>query len=113
MQEWFARKKLRYVNMHVSWAWRGQVEQDLFFSEGKSRARYPNSPHNHRFNQLPCSLALDIFQIDEDGMARFSPRFYALLWEECQRDIEPIIWGGTFKSIGDAGHYQVDLKRLP
>lgn len=107
MADWFRRKKKQHTNLHISWAWRGLDEQERFFQEGRSRCRYPNSPHNKEENGVRCSRALDLFQLDEDGVARFSPKFYFMLNSENEAEGLKIFWGGKFKNFGDAGHYEL------
>ena len=110
LQSWYRRHKVRNPNSHISWAYRGKDDQEQFFKEGKTRCHFPDSPHNHLDEKSqPESLALDLFQIDEDGNARFSPKWYAKVNAENEADKEPIIWGGTFKSIGDGDHYQLKV----
>lgn len=104
---WFRAVKARYANVHVSWSWRGEADQDAFFKEGKTRAQWPKSKHNNMQGGRPWSLALDLFQIDEDGVARFSPLFYAKLADENEKANEPILWGGMFHSIGDKDHFEL------
>lgn len=108
MQNWFHGIKSRYINTHISWAYRGKEDQEAAFTAGKSRDHFPESPHN-RLNpetQLPESLALDLFQEDEDGNARFSPKFYLMIAMENKANKVPIAWGGDFRTLGDRDHYQ-------
>lgn len=105
---WFGRVKKRYPNVHISWAWRGAEDQEKFFKEGKTRCHFPNSKHNKtKPDGTPCSMALDLFLWDEDGVARFPPLWYARLNAENEADREPIKWGGEFKSIGDGDHFEL------
>ena len=108
---WFRRKKAKYPNLHIAWGWRGQVEQEEYFSAGKSDVHYPHSKHNARDSDgNPRSLALDLFQITEDGDATWSKPFFARLNEENRQMREPIRWGGTFKlrnGSGDACHFEL------
>lgn len=106
---WFRRLKGRYQNVHISWSYRGAEDQEKAFVEGKTRAHFGQSPHNHQRDAKPYSLALDIFQIDEDGTARFSGVFCAKVNAENEANKEHIIWGGKFKDLGDADHFQVSL----
>lgn len=110
LASWFRAVKARYTNVHVSWSWRGEADQEAFFKEGKTHAHFPHSAHNKMdASGKPCSLALDLFQIDEDGIARFSPLFYAKIADESEKTNEPILWGGTFKNIGDKDHFQLKV----
>ena len=99
--------------MHISWAYRDQASQEQAFADHESNDHYPNSPHNHMDGTTPMSLALDIFQITEEGEACFSPQFCALLDSENQADREPILNGAKFKRLdgkplGDFGHFQYE-----
>jgi hypothetical protein len=107
MRSWFKNKvKAKYVNCHISWSWRGKSDQNKFYADGKTKAMWPNSPHNQVVDEKPCSYALDLFQIDEDGIARFSQLFYARINAENETARLPVRWGGKFKSIGDADHFE-------
>lgn len=108
LRSWFYEKKRKYPNLHVSWAWRGKEDQERMFREGASRAHFGQSAHNAVDAEgKPCARALDLFQIDEDGVARFSRQFMKKLWDECKG--EPLRWGGNFKSIGDECHFEYSL----
>lgn len=111
MAEWFRRVKRSYPNVHTSCAYRGKEEQDAAVARGASRARFPKSAHNFERDGKPCSLALDLFQIDEDGIGRWVPLFFAKINAENEKSGEPLIWGGRFKSIGDSCHFELDRKK--
>ncbi len=83
------------------------MDQNKCVSEGKSKAVWPTSPHNAMRDKKPCSKALDLFQIDEDGIARWVPIFFAKLNAENLANLEPLIWGGEFKTLGDSCHFQL------
>jgi hypothetical protein len=110
---WFQRVKARHINAHVSWAYRGPEDQEKAFKEGKTKLHYPDSKHNNMFNGKPCSLALDLFILDEDGVARFPGLWYAKLNVENEANKEPIFWGGRFKSFGDLDHWQLIVPVAP
>lgn len=93
--------------MHVSWAFRDQKFQDAALASGASHLKWPTSKHNHQENGAPCSLALDVFQINEDGMAVFDPIFCARLNAASVVAGYKLRWGGEFKSLGDAGHFEL------
>ena len=104
---WFTHLKRELPTIHVSWAYRNQAEQDQYFGEGKTHARFPNSPHNQcDLSGKPCSRALDLFEIDKNGMAVFDRKIYEAISQKCIQQKDEIIWGGNFKSIGDADHFQ-------
>lgn len=101
--------KASYPNAHVAWAYRGKEDQERAFQEHRTKCHYPDSPHNRMVEGRPESLALDLFQIDEDHRALFNPIWYAKLSDECEQKKLPIQWGGTFKTLGDYDHFQLTL----
>lgn len=109
LAKWFRAAKEKWQNIHISWAYRDQAAQERAFAEGASLLHWPNSAHNHRVNDIPTSLALDIFQIDEDGIARFQYQFNKTLWAWTNQDYgaNSFLWGGGFKSLGDSGHFEL------
>jgi hypothetical protein len=108
MAKWFREKKAKYRNLHVSWAYRGPEEQEKAFQQGASSVHYPHSKHNYTVDGDPFSLALDVFQITEDGEAVFSHKFCELLHKENLEAKLPIRWGGTFKlkKGSDGTHFE-------
>lgn len=111
LRDWFHRVKKKYLNVHVSCSFRGEEDQEKAVLEHKSKLHFPNSAHNRLDdNSQPCSRALDIFQIDEDGVARFSYPFYKKLAQECEQDQDQdqIKWGGNWKTLGDSDHFQYE-----
>lgn len=115
LSSWFKKKvKKQYPNAHISWAWRGEADQNQFLKEGKTTLPFPRSPHNKsKPDGTKCAMALDLFLIDDDGSARFPPLWYAKLNTENEADREPIRWGGKFKSIGDGDHFELRAGPLP
>lgn len=99
---WFRWAKGKYPTLHISWSHRDQQAQEEAYAQGRSHAHFPASPHN----KLP-SLALDIFQINDQGRAVWDSVFCAKLADETLKEKLPIIWGGHFKSLGDNDHFQV------
>jgi hypothetical protein len=99
--EWFHDLKIRNPSCHVSWSYRDQASQEDAFATGHTRLHFPQSAHN----KMP-SEALDIFQINDQGQAIFDPIFCAKVAQEIRDAKLPIIWGGTFKSLGDNDHFQ-------
>ena len=112
LQVWFSKRVAANDGAaHISWSYRDKENQEEAFSSGKSMLHYPHSPHNAvdgRGN--PCAQALDLFWIDEDGRAVFPQLRYRALSAECEKAKDLIVWGGTFKSLGDLDHFQ--LKRV-
>ena len=92
---------------HISWAWRGQDDQEQAFGDGKSREHWPNSKHNHEEAGAPCSLALDLFSIDIDHNATWPPGLYVSINQKNLTLGVPITWGGGWKTFKDSDHYQL------
>lgn len=104
---WYRKIKKKYVNVHISCSFRNQAEQNKSFAEGKSRLAWPSSKHNNMEDKKPCSKALDLFLLDEDGLARFPPLFYAKLNADNEKEDKHIIWGGKWKSLKDLDHFEI------
>lgn len=128
--QWFSVLKRKYPNIHVSRSWSDQAEQDGFYAKGRKQnpdgswaivtprevvteLRWPFSAHNHTDRSgMPQSMALDLFQLDEDGVARWVPLFFAKVNAENEKAGEPLQWGGKFKSLGDSCHFQFNAKNF-
>jgi hypothetical protein len=104
---WFTWVKGNHPEVHIAWGYRGEEDQHNAFLAGKSKLDYPHSPHNHMHAGTPCSLALDVFQLEPDGTAKFDPVFYAALNEETKEALYPIVWGGSFAHLVDMDHFQL------
>lgn len=105
--EWFIWLKWSYPKVHVAWGWRGEQDQHNDFLSGRSKKDWPMSPHNNMKDGMPCSLALDIFTIDEQGHAGFDEEFYRLVDEVTQSNDYPLLWGGSFPHLKDMDHWQL------
>lgn len=103
----FTWAKSKYPNLHIAWGFRGKDAQDRFLAQGKSRDAWPFSKHNNMINGKPCSLAIDLFQIDDNDKAVFDKNFYEMLYEEARASDFMIAWGGDFKKFPDYDHFQV------
>lgn len=116
LAKWFRAAKAKWKNLHISWAFRSQKDQDKAVADGASELNWPNSPHNNMVDGIPTSLALDIFQIDEDGIARFQYAFNKVLWIWTLNTFgaKNMVWGGTFRIkrksgeiVSDSGHFEL------
>ena len=94
---------------HVSWSWRGKEDQEQAFLDGKSKLHFPNSMHNKLDDyDNPCSMALDLFELDGNGMACWHYGFFRDIAQHSDKSSARIIWGGTWKTISDNDHFQMD-----
>lgn len=109
LAEWFRDKvKPRYPQAHVSWSYRGQDDQERAFLDGKSKLHFPLSAHNKSDDQgHPCALALDLFQLSDDGVAVWPWKFFYAISVMASRDKAPIGWGGLWTHLGDADHFEL------
>jgi hypothetical protein len=107
LQKWFEQVKRRHPEAHISCAWRGQEAQDLAFKEKRSQLPFPLSKHNRvDADGKPCALALDLFELSDDGLAIFNPKWFARINAENEEDRARIRWGGTF-GFKDFCHYEL------
>lgn len=115
---WFhERVKKNHPEAHISDGFRSKVLQDVAFKNGLSNAKWPESPHNHSnpYSKQPQSLAVDVFQIDKNGIARWDPVWCAKLNAAIEKDGDPMKWGGKFKvgpgKHADNNHFEIDISR--
>lgn len=94
-----------YPDLHVSWSYRDKQSQEEAVKNHKSDLHYPKSPHN----KLPA-LAIDVFQINEHGAGIWDGKFCAKLNKEQKAAGFDLLWGGEFKDLGDADHFQVNAE---
>lgn len=108
---WFREKvKPRHKDCHISWSFRGKDDQEKAFLDGKTRLHFPLSAHNKSDDQgNPCSLALDLFELDYNGQACWSWDYFRLIADEAQASHAPIFWGGNWAKLGDFDHFELRL----
>ena len=99
--------KKEFPDCHVSWAFRDKKDQDAFFILGKTHEQWPHSKHNNMKDGLPLALALDLFQINSDNRAVFSPKFYYDVNSFCEKNNLPLEWSGTWKTFRELDHFQL------
>lgn len=104
---WFNEIKPFFPTVHVAVSYRGATEQNEAFKEGRSRLPFPKSKHNATEGTLPCAKALDLFNLSAEGVATFPWPFYKKIADLCAQQKDPIRWGGTFKTLGDANHFEL------
>lgn len=109
--DWFRKKVKPAQNAaHISWSYRDQKNQDQCFVDGKSKLKFPMSAHNKSDDQgNPCSLALDLFELDYNGMACWAWKFFRDIADRAKKDGDQIKWGGDWKSLGDGDHFELIL----
>lgn len=112
LREWYVSAvKPNFPETHVSWSFRNKEEQEKVFAEGKSYFHFPMSAHNKSDDQgNPCSLALDLFQQDAQGIGHWPPKLFLDISNMCILNKLPIRWGGVWKHLGDADHFELVLE---
>lgn len=97
----------RFPDCHISCAFRGEAEQNQAFKNGKSRLKWPNSKHNVMKDGLPCSEAIDLFQLSDLGTAIFNRDYYKTIFNFIKENQLPIAWGGLWVTFKDNPHFEL------
>jgi hypothetical protein len=107
IKDWFEKEiKPKYPNIHISCAYRNAAEQNKAFAQHRSALTYPLSAHNKENNVgQPLARALDLFVLNDEGKAEFPQPVF----KEIASTLNPgaMKWGGNFKHLGDADHFQL------
>ena len=113
LAEWFRKVvKPKFQDCHISWSFRDKVSQEQAFLDGKSDLHFPMSAHNKSDDQgNPCSLALDLFRIDRNGMGCWEYGYFRDIANDAKANSEPILWGAVWPGLGDFDHFQLDLPK--
>jgi hypothetical protein len=113
LKDWYLSKvKPAHPDVHISWSYRDKASQEQAFQDGKSELHYPMSAHNKTDAQgKPCAMALDLFRFVPGKPAEFPQTLYAQIAQAAERACDPIKWGGHWKSLGDADHFQLSLPK--
>jgi peptidoglycan L-alanyl-D-glutamate endopeptidase CwlK len=91
------------LDLTVLCGWRGQVEQEKAFREGKSRLHFPESRHN----SWP-SAAVDLapFPIDWNDRAAFVLLASYVLAAAADLGVR-VTWGGHWRGFPDFPHFEL------
>ena len=104
---WFLDLKHRFPDAHISWGFRNKADQERMVAEGKSKAHFGQSKHNYTKDGKPCSEALDLFALDDNGAACFPYWYYEAIWLDIKKNDELIEWAWNWKSFKEADHFQL------
>lgn len=88
-------------------AW--EADQNQAYSDGKSRQKWPESAHNYMENGVPCSLALDLFELNEDGDALFPVEIYSKINSVNESLTDGPKWGGNYLTLRDYDHFYINV----
>ncbi len=101
--KWFRdHVKPRHNDCHIAWSHRDKAAQDKAFLDGKSKLKFPKSPHNSAL-----STALDLFELDFNGIGRWAFGYFRDIADECAQNGYAITWGGNFNGLADADHFEM------
>jgi hypothetical protein len=106
MVEWWRLIKPNFSHLHIYCSYRDVKQQNQAYDDGLSRLRFPNSKHNYILDNKPASLAFDLFQLSEEGIALFPFKLYKSVIDLSEQLKQPIRWGGRFRDLGDANHFE-------
>lgn len=102
LQEWWKKIKAEFPDAHVSWTFRDKEMQELFFEDGRTRCRWPNSKHNRK----PAE-AMDLFQLRPDGMAAWQRAYFVKIAEWLKAQNCPLQWSGTWTTFREYDHFEI------
>jgi len=87
------------VPIELIYGWRGKAEQDAFFAQGLSKAKFGSSPHNY-------GLAFDYCPLDQNGKFVQYEAVSTETWNKIGAIVRDcgLTWGGDFKTIVDLDH---------
>lgn len=112
MSHWFDMIRFRFLDAHLSWAFRDQQSQNDAFRDGKSKLPWPKSKHNVTTKDgKPASEAFDLFKLAEDGKALFPVEYYLGLDLYFKSKMAPIRWGGEFTKF-DFDHFELKVAEV-
>lgn len=106
-QEIFISLKKIFPDCHISWSFRDESDQNLFFKEGKTKVQWPDSKHNILKNGSPCSRALDLFKLTKDNIALFDREYYRKISTYLIKNLIPVEWAGNWIKFKETDHFQL------
>lgn len=111
LKPWVDHIRHSHVDAHVSWTFRDEASQNEAFMNGRSKLKWPNSPHNHKnMNDKPESRAFDLFQLSPEGKALWPLEFFEEIAMELKAIPAPLKWGGAFTKF-DYDHFELVVEK--
>lgn len=107
LADWYRALKKLEPSCHISWSFRNAKDQAAAYAKGTTKLHWPNSKHNRLVDKKPESVALDLFLLDADGIAKWPPAWFVKINDRNIASHEPIIWGGVWTQLGDGDHFQL------
>lgn len=97
---WFKGFQRLKPEAHIAYAGRGKADQEQAYNTGHSKAHFGQSAHNY-------NMALDLFKLTLEG-ASWDAEWYKQAVAPHVALNHALKWGGTFKSIVDLPHVEID-----
>lgn len=96
LRQWFEDLQAKQPEVHIAFTYRNKADQDKFFREKKTKAKFGQSPHNY----LPA-MAIDIFFL-VDGKYYLDMKWLRQIANDMPKELE---WGGNWK-MKDGPHFE-------
>ena len=105
LQHAFRKIKEKFKDCHISWTYRGKLDQEKFFKQGLTKRNWPKSEHN----KFP-SRAIDLFQLSPDNKAIYKNAYFKEIAQFLVRELIPVVWSGDWTSFREYDHFEVNEK---
>jgi peptidoglycan L-alanyl-D-glutamate endopeptidase CwlK len=94
---------IRFTDCTILCGYRGEEEQNKAYAEGKSKAKFGESPHNKQ-----PSMAVDVmpYPIDWSDRKRLD-QFVVVVKQVADSIGVRVKWGGEFKGFFDGPHWEL------
>lgn len=96
--------KFKFPDVHISCTYRSKEEQDIAWSQGRSKARWPSSKHNCK-----PARAMDLFKLRADKVPAWPLEYFRQIADYLVEMKAGIFWGGRFQSFIDGPHFEIPL----
>lgn len=108
MVMWFMWIKNIFPKAHIAHSFRDKETQNTMVQMGLSQTPWPHSKHNViDDNGDPASMALDLFELKDNGVAGWDVPFYESIYKASQQQTIKIRWGGHFPNLKDYNHFEL------
>ncbi len=108
LMEIFYSIKDEFPDCHIAWGYRGKEDQNALFKEGKTNAKWPRSAHNRLELGKPCSKAMDLFRLNDEGLAEFKKAYYLAIAQYLNKIGTKINWSGEWTKFKESNHFELE-----
>ncbi len=102
-----------FKDCHISIGFRSEKDQEAALQQHLTHAPWPLSKHNKIDDKSqPCSWAIDVFRLGDDGKAYFEKSYFEQIWDfinslQIQAGDSEMYWGGLFTTLKDFDHFEL------